>query len=217
MSARTDKLLNELEIKSLLIRERYYRDTHQWTKLRQSYHSDVSKTQIKISWSVRSPKLIISTINIPRYNGNIDGFVAGSEKMARGSASTSHAIQPVEVHINGNKAVSESTGAIYARFNYQGTPYDCISYGRFISRLERDGNEWKMCTLEVIYDKDTIQPVTPGTATQIQLDPEARESYKCLHWVLAQNGYAIDRTLPGTDQPGSGEALMKQCFEWLGK
>lgn len=137
--------------------------------------------------------------------------------MSRGSSSTSHAIQPVEVHFNGNKAVSESTGAIHARFKHEGVSYDCISYGRFISRLERDGDEWKLCTLEVIYDKDALQPVTPGGSAQtIQLDPEARESYKCLHWVLAQNGYAIDRSLPGTDQPGSGEKLMRDSFEWLG-
>ena len=51
-TSRTEKLLNELEIKSLLIRERYYRDTFQWAKLRQSYHSDASKTHIKISWCV---------------------------------------------------------------------------------------------------------------------------------------------------------------------
>jgi hypothetical protein len=137
--------------------------------------------------------------------------------MSRGSASTSHAIQPVEVHVNGAKAVAESAGTIHARFNFEGVPYDCTSYGRFLSRLEKDGDEWKMCSLEVIYDKDTIQPVTPGGASKnITLNPEARESYKCLDWVLAQNGYAIDRGLPGTDQPGSGDKLMKESFAWLG-
>lgn len=50
--ARTERLLDEMEIKSLIVRERYYRDTQQWAKLRQSYHSDASKTHIKISWLV---------------------------------------------------------------------------------------------------------------------------------------------------------------------
>jgi hypothetical protein len=45
-----DEWLTELEIKSLLVRERYYRDTAQWQKLRESYHPDASKTHINISW-----------------------------------------------------------------------------------------------------------------------------------------------------------------------
>lgn len=45
-----EKQLVEQQIKSLLVRERYYRDTAQWENLRNSYHPDVSKTGIKITW-----------------------------------------------------------------------------------------------------------------------------------------------------------------------
>lgn len=45
-----DNILIEAEIKSLLVRERYYRDTGQWEKLRASYHPDASKTHIDITW-----------------------------------------------------------------------------------------------------------------------------------------------------------------------
>lgn len=44
------QVMDEIEIKSLLIRERYYRDTGQWEKLRGSYHPNPSKTSIDISW-----------------------------------------------------------------------------------------------------------------------------------------------------------------------
>ena len=40
----------QAEIKDLLIRERYYRDTFQWDNLRHCYHPDVAKTNIKITW-----------------------------------------------------------------------------------------------------------------------------------------------------------------------
>ena len=43
-------LLQELEIKSLLCRERYYRDTAQWQKLRDCYHPDAGRTRVEISW-----------------------------------------------------------------------------------------------------------------------------------------------------------------------
>ena len=215
---RAEKLLTELEIKNLLVRERYYRDSQQWEKLRSCYHSDTSKTNIKITWSdiafINSGHCIT---DLPcRYHGDVDGFVAGSQKMARRSASSSHTVCPVEVHLNGDRAVSESTGTILARFVHEGTALDCASYGRFISCLERVGTEWKICTLEVIYDKDSLLPVTPDDATKtISLSPGARLSYRCLAWVLEQNGFAIDQDLPGTDRPGSGEAVLQSCFQWL--
>jgi hypothetical protein len=43
-------VLDEFKIKSLLVRERYYRDTAQWESLRNAYHPDASKTRINISW-----------------------------------------------------------------------------------------------------------------------------------------------------------------------
>ena len=136
----------------------------------------------------------------------------------RGSASSAHAITPVEVHVNGDLAVSESTGSIMARFEYGKTLYDCVSYGRFVSRLRREESEWKILTLEVIYDKDAIQPVTPkDSKIPVDISSNARSSYRCLAWVLAQNGFSIDCSLPGTDQPGSGDALMKSSFDWLYK
>jgi len=118
--------------------------------------------------------------------------------------------------VNGNRAISESMGTIMARFCYEGRSYDCSSHARFVSRLERSEEEWKMLTLEVIYDRDTIQSVTPSSNnTDIEVDPRARESYRCLAWVLAQNGFSVDQTLLGTDKPGSAEDLMNRSFKWL--
>ena len=47
----TNTVLAESEIRSLLYRERYYKDSCQWDKLRSCYHPDPSKTLIDISWS----------------------------------------------------------------------------------------------------------------------------------------------------------------------
>lgn len=134
------------------------------------------------------------------------------------SASSMHVISPVEVHLNGQRAVSDSRASIHARFCYEQTDFECISYGRLISRLEKEAADWKLCTLEMIYDKDSLQPVHPTEehVRAIKLDKNARQSYRCLSWVLAQNGFSINQDLPGTDRPGSGDRLMQLCFEWLG-
>jgi hypothetical protein len=45
-------VLAESEIRGVLIRERFYRDSSQWTKMRDCYHPDASLTLIDISWYV---------------------------------------------------------------------------------------------------------------------------------------------------------------------
>lgn len=47
---RQDRLLDLIEITDLLVRERHYRDTANWAKLRNCYHPDTTKTNIDISW-----------------------------------------------------------------------------------------------------------------------------------------------------------------------
>ena len=42
--------LVEAAIKSLVVRERYYRDSCQWQNLRDCYHPDASKTMVDITW-----------------------------------------------------------------------------------------------------------------------------------------------------------------------
>ena len=48
-----EQILAEAEIRSLVIRERFYRDAGEWQKLRGCYHPDDSLTMIDISWYVK--------------------------------------------------------------------------------------------------------------------------------------------------------------------
>ncbi|VUC24153.1 unnamed protein product [Clonostachys rosea] len=196
----TSDWIQDCEIKSLLVRERYYRDTAQWQKLRESYHPDASKTSINITW----------------FKGGIDGFVSGSKQMTTGGTPSTHNILPVEIHRQGDKAVSESTGSIMARVKYNNVDYDLISYAKFISRLERVDGVWKMLSLEAIYERDTLQPVYPGTGERIvAIEEHGRASYRCLSWLLLQKGFTVDQELPGSDIKGSTEKLLNDCFAWL--
>ncbi|KAK5702379.1 hypothetical protein LTR17_022376 [Elasticomyces elasticus] len=191
--SRLEKFLDEAEIKSLLVRERYYRDMQQWENMRQCYHSDAAKTSINITW----------------YHGDVDGFVAGCEQMAaRKSASSSHTVCPVVVAIDGDRAVSESMGTILARFRYEERSYDCSSYGRFVSRLERSAGEWKMLTLEVIYDRDSIQSVTPGGSdVDIEVDPKARKATGASPGSWRRMGSLLIRPCQGPINPVLGKTF----------
>ncbi|KAL3442488.1 hypothetical protein BJX65DRAFT_299000 [Aspergillus insuetus] len=204
-----EPLLDEVAIKALVTKERYYRDSAQFDALRECYHPDASQTCIDITW----------------YQGDVDGFVAGSREMAaRGGGSTIHTITPVDVRINGGKAFCVSVGSIISRFSSGGVDYDLVSHCRFLSRLQKEGDSgnrgWMMLSMEVIYIHDGIIPAIPADIdVQFQAAVDAgtttRESYKYLALVLLQRGYRVKDSLPGVDDPQRLEAVMQKNLSWL--
>lgn len=203
---KVEVLLAEVEIRHLLVRERFYRDTSQWTKFRESWHPDARHTEIQVSW----------------FSGDIDEFLAASQEMVKGGTLATHMIVPVDVHFSPchRKAVSESTGNITFRFKLDGDTYELISWTRFISRLEKVGTDWKLAGLEAIYDRDSISPVMSSTreanASSFKYEG-GRESYSSLAWFLEQRGLPVNNDLAGTDRPDSVGELMDRQFEWLSK
>ncbi|KAK5465519.1 hypothetical protein LTS15_002082 [Exophiala xenobiotica] len=92
MASITEQAMEESQIRSILIWERYYRDTSQFDKMRKMYHPDGQKTKVYITW----------------YEGDIDGFINGTRKVVSPTVNTLHAINPIEIDIRGSKALAES-------------------------------------------------------------------------------------------------------------
>jgi hypothetical protein len=156
-----------------------------------------------------------------------------------------HNLTPIEVHFNDNnnptRALTESVASISVRVEDRqtGTKFEIVSWGRFVSRVERifpkntnDSTagglqQWKILTLEVIYIRDSITPVVsiPGELQgqkKIKLLEEfetesknIRESYRCLGWALSKRGYKISPDLPGVDRPETVTRFMDEGFRWL--
>ena len=160
-----------------------------------------------------------------RFNGTADAFVAASQRMLASGTLSTHTIQPAEVEINGDKAVAVSTGSVSVRAEVGGVEYEVFSMVRFHSRLfycaPVDAREraWKLVSLEAVYDRDYVIPMTRSGEVQshppIEIAPGARESYKYLDWVLGNRGFAIARDLPGVDDEGSVRKVMDEAQEWL--
>ena len=134
--------------------------------------------------------------------------------VARGTRAT-HSICPVEISINGNKAVSESTGSINIRFEHKGVLFDLTSVSRFQSRLQFVDGAWKLLSLNCIYDYDKISPAFPVGAISLEIPEFSRPSYRCLAWTLARNGAQISDSLPGLDRPESIAELREKDNTWL--
>lgn len=136
--------------------------------------------------------------------------------MSQGGVGAIHMITPIEIHIRGSKALSESTGNIQIRTRHEDVEYDLVSWTRFISRLSKTTDGWRLLTLDAIYDRDTLTPVIPTQAATIKLeDLGPRASYRCVSWVLSERGFKIKQDLPGTDRPELVNELMESAFNWL--
>jgi hypothetical protein len=141
--------------------------------------------------------------------------------MAAGGIKSAHSIQPVEVTINETKALTISYGSIILRCDFDGVEYDMESWGRWVSRQAcvalPSGSEWKMLSLEFIYDRDSIIPAMPHRDMPIAIDirPDARESYKYLEWFLVKRGYSIRDNCPGTDIKETVTELLAKNERWL--
>lgn len=89
--------------------------------------------------------------------------------------------------------------------------------GLFRSWRRSTGSGWRMLTLEVIYDRDTMTPDFPGMlpAPATFDTTDHRDSYRCIGWLIASKGFEVNRDLPGTDGPESIASLMSERFAWL--
>lgn len=136
--------------------------------------------------------------------------------MSHKGTSATHTITPVDVHINGRKAVAESVGSIQVRFEIEGHEYDLMSYCRFVATLEQLGDlDWKMLELTAIYLRDVISPVAPTGETLSINVASNRESYKYLTWLFTRRGFSIRDDLPGIDKPETVDKLMNTFMTWL--
>lgn len=136
--------------------------------------------------------------------------------MAKSGSVASHTITPIEVTVNGSKALSQATGSITLRFEQGDAMYDLISWVRFVSQLERTAHGWRLLTLQALYERDSIVPVLPGSFQNVPFDLKStRRSYQCLTWLLSQKGYDINEQLPGLDRPESVNKFMSDQWQWL--
>lgn len=90
------------------------------------------------------------------YEGSIGAYL---EQIAPGAAQqmeqTAHLMgNNTSIEINGNSAVAESYIQAFHRFpdNGQGKPFDLILGGRYLDRLEKRNDEWRILSRKLVCD-----------------------------------------------------------------
>ncbi|WP_336697654.1 nuclear transport factor 2 family protein [Curtobacterium sp. USHLN213] len=186
------------DISQLVLRERQGRDRGLWDRMRDAWEPD---GRVRISW----------------FDGSARDFVAGSIAMAAGGTAATHRMSPPVVDLLGDRAIVAAPAVIEVRAGLGGAEVDLASRVRLLYRARRTGTGWRLAAMTCVYESDTVTPTVPGTVpdlSSVAVD-DRRPSYRWLATVLGASGHRIADDLPGTDRPGSVEAVEAAEQDWL--
>jgi hypothetical protein len=138
---------------------------------------------------------------------------AGFEK----GVSIIHFLGGCTCDLSGARAVAQTKMTIGQRATVDGVLCDVVCTGRFYDFLEERAGRWGMVRRQPIYEKDRIDPVTPGAA--LRLDPELLgsfpEGYRHLGYLQTRIGYPVKKSgLPGLRGP-EVDKLYAEGRAWL--
>ena len=186
-------------ITQLILRERTSRDLGEWEQMRDCFHPD---SIVRISW----------------FNGSGPDFVKGSIDMARRGMLAKHRLAPILVNLHGDRAVASLTGIIDIPMVIDGVDLVLSAYGRFLYRVERRDQVWRIYGFDCIYQRDELTPVILGTSVKINQDEikKYRPSYRNLCYCLSLTGYTPNPDLPGEDRPETVKKIMAEINTWAG-
>jgi hypothetical protein len=199
---RLQRLLDRDEIFDLIRRERHYRDVKNWPGLLGSF---VPGAPVRTTW----------------FEGTVEEFAEASRKKmsATGAAASApkHWIFPTVLDITGDRALAESPAAIFDRLTFDNVEFDTFQYCRFVSRVVRTANGWRLASFEGIYQRDHMRSVNPAEPLPVdwKLVSTLRPSYRFLAYTQLRRGYSVNPELLGDDRPDLLEAFYAQERRWL--
>lgn len=196
---RLQALLDREELFDLARRERFARDQRRFAVMRNCFHDDA---YVRTTW----------------YEGDGgEAYVEATREWMKKTGNSKHWVFPAFAQVNGDRATVESPASIFNRPKIDGIEVDFFVYCRFFSRAVRQDGRWKLKSFEVIFERDTMQPVIPGDnlAVDRQLLATLRTSYRFITYVQASRGVHVNQDLLGDDRPDELDAFYAREERWL--
>ena len=174
-----------------------FRDTGRWDRLRALFTDDAI---IHTTWCA----------------GPATEFVERSIEAMKRGAKVQHFICAATIDLNGRRAIAETRMILLLRAAVAGIPVDVTCYGRFYDRLVRQRGDWQIKARVPIYEKDRIDPVTPGQVIPIDgaILAGFAEGYRHLAYVQSLSGAVLTPGLP-TANSEEEAALCAAGSAWL--
>ena len=184
-------------IRALLQNWVVWRDAGDWERFRTVWHPD---GRMMATWT----------------QGTGDEFIAISKAGWEKGVSILHLLGGMSVDLAGLRAVAQTKMTISQRAEVEGVLCDVLCTGRFYDLLEKRDGRWGIVLRQLIYEKDRMDPVTPGAVPVLDqaLLAGFPAGYRHLAYLQTRIGYTVKRDMAGLRGP-EVEALYAQGAAWL--
>ena len=176
----------------------FARDQGRWADLIDIFHPD---GRIHVSW----------------FMGAYADFVERC-RQNHGRTRSKHLLWPARVTMNGGRALSECNVAILVRQIIDGIEVDLTSYARFVDRIERRDDRWRIAERATIYEQDRLDPVLPSPAFDALMQGADTARFPPPYRYMGYRVEAAGRTLAEPvhyDGRAETEALKVRYAAWL--
>ena len=197
MSGVRDSTSDRQHIRELLENWVVWRDSGDWERLRTLWHPG---GRMIATWT----------------EGTGDEFVAMSKASWSRGISGLHRLGGISIDVKGDRAVSQAKMTISQRSEVDGVLCDVVCTGRFYDFLEKRDGKWGIVLRQPIYEKDRLDPVTPGDVPNLDkaLLEQFPPGYRHLAYLQTRIGYPVRNDMPGLRGP-EVEAVYKRGAVWL--
>lgn len=184
-------------IRELLENWAIWRDAGDWERFRTVWHSD---GRMMATWT----------------QGTGDEFIAISKAGWEMGLSILHFLGGSSIDLAGNRAIAQTKMTISQRAEVEGVLCDVLCTGRFYDFLEKRHGRWGICLRQPIYEKDRMDPVTPGQVPMLDAELLAQfpAGYRHLAYLQTRIGCNVKRDMPLLQGP-MVEALYAKGAAWL--
>ncbi|HYZ32465.1 MAG TPA: nuclear transport factor 2 family protein [Crenalkalicoccus sp.] len=127
-----------------------------------------------------------------------------------------HFLGGISVELAETRAIAQTKMTISQRAVLDGVAVDVVCTGRFYDFIEERAGRWGIVLRQPIYEKDRMDPVTPGQAVQLDAARLAGfpEGYRHLAYIQSLAGYAVKADMPQL-RGAKVQALYAAGAAWL--
>ena len=188
---------DKLAILELVQQWAVWRDAGDWERLRTVWHED--------GWT-----------SATWFQGSADRFIELSREGFERGVNVAHFLGGSALDVRGIRAVCQTKMSISQRGILEGVWVDVLCLGRFYDFFEKRDGRWGIVRRQPIYEKDRMDPVTPGT--RLELDAAELDrlpgGYRHLAYLQSRQGLTVKTDLPQLKGP-EVERLYQQGRAWL--
>lgn len=192
-----EALADKLAIREVVENWVIARDSADWELFREQWHDD---GYMMATW----------------FQGPKEEFIKVSQEGFAKGVNILHFTGASQATVNGTRAVSQTRMTILQRGLVHGVLADVACTGRFYDFFAKRHGRWGIVLRQPIYEKDRLDPVTPGEVLRLDEEVLARypEGYRYLAYLQARAGYPVKADMPGLRGPAV-EALYARGAAWL--